>query len=356
METFTGLAMIPEPRLSNKALAELCHRLAVETEAGIDIRRTWQREADSARGRIRPYFDKVRDGVVRGDSLSESLARAGAVFPRLFQELAHVGEETGTLGRVMQRLERHYLRLVQAQRTFLSAITWPMIELGLAVLIIGVLIWVMGVIPKFTGGQPVDMLGFGLTGTTGLVIYSNIILAIVLTVSGLIYAMRRGMLWTRPLQRALMRLPLVGSSLQKLALAQMAWALHLTMNVAMDLRRIVPLALRATGNDYYIRHTEQVVTDVQSGAPLAQALGRTRAFPATFLDSLAVAEESGQIVESMGRLADRYEEEAESAIKTLATLAGVAVFLLVATLITWLIFRLFGSYVGTYSRVLNDFK
>jgi type II secretory pathway component PulF len=352
----TGLNMIPEPRLSNKALAELCHRLAVETEAGIDIRRTWQREADSARGRIRPYFDRVREGVVRGDSLSESLALTGRVFPPLFQELAHVGEETGTLGRVMQRMERHYRRLVQAQRTFIAAITWPMIELGLAVLIIGLLIWVMGWIGRRTGAAPMDMLGFGLVGTSGLVIYTNIILAIALAIYGLVFAVRRGALWTRPLQRVLIRLPGVGPCLAKLALAQMAWALHLSMNVAMDVRRVVPLVLRATGNDYYIRHTEQVVSAVQAGEPLAQALARTRAFPADFLDSLAVGEESGQVVESMGRLADRYEEEAESAIKTLATLAGVAVFVIVAALITWLIFRLFSGYVGAYSRVLNGIK
>ena len=51
-------SMLLQPQLSNKALTELCHRLAVETDSGIDIRRTWQREAEMARGRVRPYFDK----------------------------------------------------------------------------------------------------------------------------------------------------------------------------------------------------------------------------------------------------------------------------------------------------------
>jgi len=32
--------MLFEPQLSNRDLAELCHRLAVETDAGIDVRRT----------------------------------------------------------------------------------------------------------------------------------------------------------------------------------------------------------------------------------------------------------------------------------------------------------------------------
>ena len=108
-----------------------------------------------------------------------------------------------------------------------------------------------------------------------------------------------------------MRLPGIGSSLEKIALSRLAWALHLTLNVEMDLRRVVPLVLRATGNDHYIRHTDQIVADVAAGHPLHVAFARSGAFPATFIDALAVAEESGQTVESMDRLSKRYEEEAE---------------------------------------------
>jgi type IV pilus assembly protein PilC len=339
--------MLP-PQLSNKALVELCHRLAVETDAGIDIRRTWQREAESAGGRWRPEFAQVRDAVAKGDSLSLALARTGNVFPPLFREMAQVGEETGTLGRVFRRLETHYRRQVQAKRIFLGAIAWPLIELLLAVLVIGVLIYMMGVINR--GGGQVDILGFGLVGTSGLVIYVNFLVAVGLCIAGLLFAVRRGMLWTRPLQRVLMTLPGIGSSLQKIALSRLAWALHLTMNVDMDLRRVVPLVLRATGNDYYVQHSNQIAADVASGHPLHVAFARSGAFPGTFLDALAVAEESGQTVESMGRLADRYEEEAEAAVKALATIFGVLVALLVMGVIVLLIFRLANFYFGT----IND--
>jgi type IV pilus assembly protein PilC len=349
--------MIPPPRLSNKSLRDLCHRLAVETEAGIDIRRTWQREADAARGRFRPHFARIRDALAQGESLSLALAHAGPIFPTMFLDLTHVGEETGTLGRVLQRMERHYRRLVQARRAFLAAIAWPAIELGLAILVIGVLILVMGWVAQRSGGQANDAIGFGLSGTSGLLIYMNVLVAIGLAAAAVYYAVRRGVAWTRPLQRAIIQMPVVGPCLQKLALAQIAWTLHLTTNVAMDLRRVAPLALRSTGNDYYIRHTEQVTSAIASGQPLAQALGRTGAFPAGFVDALAVGEESGQIAESMGRLADQYEEEAESAVRTLAMLAGVAVFVLVAALIIFLIFRLFfGMYLGPINDALNGFR
>src|SRR3954467_3043941 len=157
--------MLLEPQLSNRELTELCHRLAVETDAGIDVRRTWQREAESARGRTRPYFENVRDAVGHGDGLSQAFKRTGSLFPPLFLEMAEVGEQTGTLGRVLKRLEGHYRRQVQAQRLFLGAIAWPVLELVFAIVIVGVLIWVLGIVAQRNNGTPIDILGFGLVGT-----------------------------------------------------------------------------------------------------------------------------------------------------------------------------------------------
>jgi type II secretory pathway component PulF len=269
--------------------------------------------------------------------------------------MAHVGEQTGTLGQVFHRLESHYRRQVQAERIFLGAIAWPMIELVLAIVVIGILIWVLGVIAA-RNGQATDILGFGLVGTRGLIIYINFIIAVSLCIAGLVIAIRRGALWTRPLQRAIMALPGIGPALQKIALARVAWALHLGLNVDMDLRQVVPMVMRATGNDYYIRHSPEVVASVAAGSPLHVAFRKTGAFPPTFLDALAVAEESGQIVESMDRLSKRYEEEAEIAVKAIAVILGVAVALLVMGIIVLMIFRLAGFYVGTLNDALEMTK
>lgn len=345
--------MLIQPRFSNKALADLCHRLAVETDSGIDIRRTWQREADSTRGRMKPYIEQIRDAVKRGDGLAPAMAAAGSVFPQLFLEMVSVGEQSGTLGRVFKRLEQHYQRQVRAQRAFLAGLAWPMIELGFAIVVIGVLIWALGIVAKRNNGQPIDILGLGLIGTRGLIVYTNFVIAVALCIAGVIAAMRRGVLWTRPLQRALLRLPYIGPCLEKLALARLAWTIHLMLNVEIDLRRMLPLALRATGNDYYIQHTQQVTADVAGGVPMHVALSRTHVFPTRFLDALAVGEESGQAVESMGRLSEQYEQEAEAAIKTLAVIAGFGVWLLVAGLIIWLIFHLAGFYFSTINSLLK---
>ena len=130
--------------------------------------------------------------------------------------------------------------------------------------------------------------------------------------------------------------------------------MHLTMNTSMDLRRIVPLVLRATGNDHYVRHTDQIVADVAAGQPIHVAFARSRAFPAR----VPRRARSGR-----GERPDRridaaplegYEEEAESAVKTLATVFGFLVGLLVMALIVLMIFRLAGFYFGTINSLLDN--
>jgi type IV pilus assembly protein PilC len=345
--------MLFQPQLSNKALAELCHRLGVEHDAGIDIRRTLQRETEISRGRLRSYFAGIRDAVNRGDTLSEAFARTGKVFPQLFLEMTRVGEQTGTLGKVYGRLETHYRRQVKAERVFLGAIAWPLIELSMAILVIGGLIWILGIVAQRNNGQPIDVLGFGLYGNRGLFIYTCFVIAAGCGVAAVAGGIRRGMLWTRPLQRAVIALPAVGNALERVAMARLTWALHLMLNVDVGLRRVVPLALRATANDYYARHSDDIVKSVTQGESISYAFARTGAFPRDFIDSLSAAEESGRIVESMGRLSDRYEEEAEAAVRTLSTVLGFVVGAIVMSFIVFLIFRLANFYIGTINEAVH---
>ena len=118
--------MLLSPQLSSKQLAELSHRLGLELAAGIDIRRIWRREAEQASFRIRAQFASIRTAVDAGESLSTGLAQTGPLFPPMFLEMVYVGEQTGTLVEVFQRLAHHYRHQVQMRRTFLNLIWWPM--------------------------------------------------------------------------------------------------------------------------------------------------------------------------------------------------------------------------------------
>ena len=338
--------MFARSRIGLKPLAQLCRRLAIASDAGIDIRKIWEREAAAAPRTLQPPLASIRDDIATGTSFTESVNRTGGFFPPLFRQLVDVGEQTGSLVEVFRALADYYEHRLSIQRIFLMAMFWPMFQLGAAILIVGFLIWIMGVIASAQGGEPIDLLGLGLSGTSGLVTYVLFFSIIAALLGLLIRAMRRGMLWTRPIQRFMMRMPGVGKALQTMALSRISWVLKLLLNVEMDLRRVLPLALQSTGSDYYSRHAEAMVADVVAGATLYEAFAHTGVFPTDFVDAIEVGEQSGKLVESMGRLSDRYEQQAKTALSALAVLAGIATWLGVAGIIIFLIFRIASFYVG----------
>jgi type II secretory pathway component PulF len=342
--------MFLSPHIRLKPLVELCHRLSISTSAGIQDRKIWQQEADRGGAAQRAVVGLVRDSLARGDSIADALTKTGEFFPPLFRHLVAVGDASGQLDRTYKRLGQHYDHVLAARRAFWGALAWPAIQLAISVFVIGLLIYVLGAVQP-AGSQAYDPLGFGLIGTRGLVIYLNVVILMAIAVLLAVESARRGARWLRALERVAMRLPLVGSAFETLALARFTWALQLVLDTPMDLRKALPLAFDATANARYSQHGPAVARAIGGGMTLHAALASTGAFPRDFLDAVHVGEQSGMLVETMRRQADNYQERARAALSILAQLLGYIVWALVAGLIIVLIFRLYGSYIGTINSL-----
>jgi type IV pilus assembly protein PilC len=332
-------------RIGTKALASLCRRMSMSLGAGVDVRTIWAREAGNAHGPGRRRFSEISDEVARGTSISDSLEQTGNYFPEFFRRLVKVGEESGHLPEVFRQLAEHYEHQVQLRRNLKVALTWPAIELAMALGVVGLLIYLMGAIPQLAQAN-IDILGFGLTGSRGLVTYLVFLGLVALGLFLSYRATARGVLRVSPVQRALMMVPKLGNALETFAMARLAWAMHVTLNSGMDVRNAMKLSLASTENAVYMRHTDRVLSAIRSGREIHEALAETRAFPIHFLDAVQVGEESGQLVESMGHLSGQYQQEARSAMNTITVLLGVLVTALIAGVIIFLIFRVFSFYAG----------
>ncbi|RIK84010.1 MAG: hypothetical protein DCC68_02330 [Planctomycetota bacterium] len=345
-------AMLFADRISLPNLAALSRRLAIGSAAGIDVRTLWRRESERGPAALRREAGRVFEAVSAGEAVGDAIAPR-AYFPKLFRQLVAVGDETGNLAEVYKRLADHYDDRVKLRRSFLAGLTWPAIQLAMAVLIVGVLIWAMGAIASmYPGRKPLDPLGIGLAGTSGVIVYVSVVAAIAAIAALAIRSAVRGAAWTRPLQRLAFNLPLVGRPLRTIALARLSWTLHLTMNSAMEVRQALRLALESSGSAQFASLADTVCNAVATGSEIHEALRSTRAFPADFLDAVEVSEHSGSLVESLDRLSRQYEEQAQAASGVLATIAGFAVWAMVAALIIVVIFRLFFSYLGMYRSLM----
>jgi type II secretory pathway component PulF len=229
----------------------------------------------------------------------------------------------------------------------------PIIELAAALVIIGVVILAQGIVGQMTNTK-IDLLGFGLTGTSGLVVYLLALAVIGLFVALFLRALARGALWTRPIQRLALALPGIGKPLKTICLARVAWAMHLTFKTGMDVRRALRLSLQSANNAYFSDHIRAVEGAITGGDSVADAFEQTHVFPADFLNTLRVAEDSGRVAESMAHLSRQYAQQAEVAMTVLATMGGFAVYGLVALFLIAMIFRIAASSLFPYYSTIRS--
>jgi type II secretory pathway component PulF len=339
-------------QFSTRRLAEFCRRVGVSLNAGIDLRKVLDREVDRAAGGQRLALDQVRRAVAGGTTLDEAISKSNGIFPPMVHGMVHVGEQSGRMDEAFLKLAEHYERQLALRRTFIGGIIWPMIQLGAAVVIVGLVIWVMGLISEMVG-QDVDILGVGLVGTRGLLIYMAIIAGIAVTGVVLYRAAVAGLAWVEPLQRAVMATPVVGHSLKTLALARLAWTLAVTHDTGMDTIRAVRLAVKNAQNVIFSAGIDRLTAVIRRGGTISEGMQAAGGYPQDFIDALQVGEDTGQISESMAHLSTLYEERAKAALAALTVFAGFIVWGLVAAILILLIFRFAFFYIGQIESVLN---
>jgi type II secretory pathway component PulF len=255
-------------------------------------------------------------------------------------ELVGVAEQTGKFDAVFRQLAENYHDQLQYRRQFLGTIAWPMIQLGISLGVIGLFIWIIGIIRNITRSN-IDPLGWGLYGTKGLAVYVFILAVVGGGVFVLLQAARRGVLWIRPIQRFVLKIPFLGPAVEKILLARLTWSLYLTFDAGMEIRRAVRISLRSTNHATYLDPIETIDRTLEQGNSLHEAFLEARCFPQELLDAVAVGEQSGRLAETFAQQSRMYREQARTGSATLATMAGIAVWILVAAMIIFMIFRVF---------------
>lgn len=340
--------MFFSPRARHRDLAPFCRRLGIALESGLDIRKVLKREAEGrAPLALRRRLKDVSERVSGGDTVAEALDAEGKFFPTLMRELVRVGEQTGHLDGIFRHLADHYEYQVKLRREFVSSISWPLSQLGISLAVIALVIYVSGMMNlKDLSGKELDILGLGLRGGDGVVTYFIVLGCIAAMIFGLIQAMKRGVFWLRPVQRAVMRTPMLGTALETLAISRFAWTMHMTGESGMSLKQALPLCLAATQNDRYTQHTEAMLASVRNGDTLTDTLAATDVFPDRFLEVFDVGERAGRLPETMKTLTEQYQEEARGAVKVLMQIASWLVSLTVMGIVAYFIIRIAMVYIG----------
>lgn len=339
-------------RIDNRMLSVLCDRIGLAFDVGHNPYRAFKREANSASPGYRRRMKKIAKRVEDGGSLADAFRAQGNYFPDDFVQMVEVGERTGRLEVVLQRLSVYYQDLAELRSEFVSAIIWPVLQLGLTIIIVGVMIYVPAIIAP-DAGDILDMLGIGLVGARGLRIYLCWVggaSALLITV---IVAYRNGRFSF--LSHAVGYIPIVRSLVTIFPEARFVQALALSLDAGLDSWQSIDLAFKSAQSPLYDAQAERAKAGIRDGRDMHSVLARTGLLTADTLEAVKLGEESGRLPETLEKQFQFLRQQVKGMLTKFVYAASSVIWVIIVTILIFIIFRVFNNYLSDIESKLEGF-
>ncbi|MFT3787659.1 MAG: type II secretion system F family protein [Tepidisphaeraceae bacterium] len=326
-------------RVPARALEDFTRELSNLLAAGLSLSRALallKREASNpvARG----TWTRIHDDVVGGEALADSLAKFPRTFTGVYVAMVRAGEQGGFLPVVLQQIADFRQREAELKSKVKTAMIYP---IALAVVATGVLIFLLTFfIPKFStifaqfGSKLPYLTQIVVLISTWLLKYGPFI-AVGLAIGG--YALRK---WTetpagqRTMEGMALRTPALGTVIARFALVRFARMLGTLVGAGVPLVASLRTAKEAIGNQLLSDAVAGAIEQVQRGTPLSKALASNKQlFPASVIEMISVAEETGRLDKELVRLATAYETDLDRNLKVLVAVAEPLLLVVMAALI-----------------------
>jgi MSHA biogenesis protein MshG len=265
----------------------------------------------------------VRASLEEGRELSAAMARHPRVFSQFYLAMVRVGEVSGRLMEVFERLFEHLESERDVREQVKAALRYPMIVVSAAV--IAMIILNIFVIPVFANVYA----GFNakLPPMTRLLIAVSEWSvrwwpAVAVAAVGVVFAVRRALktedgryAW----DRQKMRLPIAGDIVLKGTLARFARAFAMALKSGIPVLEALTVVARTADNAYIARRIEEMRDGIDRGESLYRCAVASGVFTPVVLQMIAVGEETGEIDSLLTEIAGMYEREITYSIKRLST-------------------------------------
>jgi type IV pilus assembly protein PilC len=278
------------------------------------------------------YFQQVlfqtRQDVEEGSTLSAAMARHPKVFDQLYTNMVDAGETGGILDLILQRLSTFIEKLVKLKRDIISAMIYPAAVILMAIAAVAVIMIV--VIPQFQNIF-LGLLGPGeqLPLPTRIVVgISNflaswgglsLLIAIIGAAVGITFYYRTpGGRWN--IDRFLLKLPILGDIMRKIAVSRFSRTLSTLLSSGVPILQSLDITARTAGNVVIEQAINKVRSGVERGESFVEPLKATEVFPNMVAQMIGIGEQTGALDAMLGKIADFYEQEVDSAIANLLTL------------------------------------
>ncbi len=294
-------------------------------------------ERRSQKRALGAILSELRNGIVQGESLSDSLAKHPRTFSRFFVNLIKAGEASGSLDDVLLRLGKHQEQMAELREKVVGALIYPLIIVAVGICTIVFFMLVM--VPKFSAmfkemGTTMPLPTRILIGISDKFV-SYWWIGVLLVVAGVtVYRIRarspEGKLAIDVLK---LRLPVFGNIVMANALAQFARTLATLLENGVPVLTALQIVEDTMTNRVIANEIREARTRVTDGTSISQPLSKGKVFPPLLIDMLAVGEESGAVVPALKNIAEAYEQELSRMLKIFTTLLEPVIIIIMAVVV-----------------------
>lgn len=311
-QKISGKPVFKRGRIKLEDLVLFARQLATMLNAGVPLLKSLEVISSQVESqRFALVLERVKRDLEKGSSLSQSLSHHPKVFNQFWVSLAEVGESSGTLPVVLERLAFYLEQKAEFERTILSAMLYPLILVGIC--IIALVIFSFLIIPKFTElfgsfNMKLPPLTAAILGVFQYIRSKFFLIAFVLfLIISLVKKYVSTPIGRRWFETVLFKLPIMGTFMRDLYIERFTSHLSILVESGVPLLYALEISERMVDNLTVSAIINKIKEKVREGKVIAEPMQQTDFFPPMVIQMVTIGEETGELGGMLKKVAAFYE-------------------------------------------------
>ena len=328
-------------------IAVVTRQIATMLGAGVPLVQTIEMIGSGHdNGNMRKILSSIVGKLSSGIPLSDCLRDHPLYFDDLYCDLVASGEQSGALETIYGRIATYKEKSEALKSKIKKAMVYPIAVLVIAFIVTSILlIFVVPVFQEIFAGFGAELPAF----TLFVIAISDFMQAYwYLGLAGLYIAFwlfkrvhRNSQKLRDRVDEMILKLPVLGSLLEKAAVARFAQTLSTTFAAGVPLIDALDSAAGAAGNAVFRKAILEVKAEVSSGMQMNLAMRNCKIFPDMVIQMVAIGEESGAVDDMLSKVANVYEQQVDDAVDGLTALLEPMIMAVLGVVIGGLIIAMY---------------
>lgn len=332
-------------RIKPADIAVMTRQFATLLRAGVPMTDSLAALVDQQESRmLKTMLGQVRERVREGTSLADAIADHRKYFPDLYINMVRVGEASGTLDMVLERLADFLESSVRLKSKITSAMVYPIIMTCVGMLIVALMM--AFVVPQMTemyadmGGQ-LPLATRLLKGASDLFRATWFVLIPVLF--GIVWAVRR---WIGTEKGRIkwdmfkLKAPIFGRLNRLVAVARFGRTLSTLLASGVPVLTSLEIVRTIVANEIMAKVIDDARVAVREGDSLASPLKASGQFPPMMTHMISIGEKTGQLEAMLKNVADSYDAEVDAKVSMLTAVLEPVMIVAMGLMVGFLVIAL----------------